>query len=313
MKARDLFDQVVPAVVLAAVLTLAGWASANEDGARLFAAHALALRAAGVAGEATAGEVLAAMPGAARMGTDVSLPTLWSSFFHNAMVKLGRLRSDTPVALYYNPLLDVALITQWKELDGGYRVASARALPGERLVDPDVKAMSRPRWTAAETGPVQALAAITEARLGAFEARHPQDESAPGRDRRTFASASADMRAVLPRIVWNAVQRGRWAEGKPGWLKPTLAHIEETLASRDVGRIAEAAPGTDPVTAEALAGLPEKFAERLALDMVLGAEGGERVLIGSLVEDGGMYVLVVCGQRERSCALRRFILVSLPG
>ena len=304
-------------LTLAVVLTLAGRASATgpakDEGARLFAAHALALRAAGVAGDPAAAGVLGVMPGAAQVGADVPLAVLWSPFFHNAMVKLGRVPSPMPAALYYNPLLDVALLTRWERQQGGYRVASARALPGERLADAGAKAALRPQWTSARAGPVQALAAIAEARLGAFEARHPEEESAPGGDQATFATASRDMRAALPWIVWNAVQLGRWAEGKPAWLKPALARIEETLASRAPAAITGAAPGTDPATAEALAGLPERFAEGLALDMVLKAQGGERMLIGSLVEDGDMYVLVVCGQRGSGCALRRFILVSLSG
>ena len=100
-------------VVLVAVVAAALPASsaAAESPARLFAAHALALRAAGVAGEEPAAEVLVAMPGAGVAGDAESLSVLWRPFFANAIVKLGRLRSPAPVALYYNPLLDVAVFT----------------------------------------------------------------------------------------------------------------------------------------------------------------------------------------------------------
>ena len=69
--------------------------SAEESPARQFAASALALRSAVVAGEERALAVLAAMPGAG-MAARETLPALWSPTFANAIVKLGRLRSTGP-------------------------------------------------------------------------------------------------------------------------------------------------------------------------------------------------------------------------
>ena len=99
----------------------------DESAARLFAAHALALRSAVVAGEERAAEVLAAMPGAGMVARG-TLPALWGPSFANAIVKLGRLRSSGPAALYYDPLLDIAVLTLWTRADEGYRVVSVRAL-----------------------------------------------------------------------------------------------------------------------------------------------------------------------------------------
>ena len=288
-----------------AALPLAA-SSAQEPPARLFAAHALALRAAGVAGEDSASRILADAPG---LGADGAAPVLWAPFFENAVVKLSRLNSSRPVALYYNPLLDAALFTSWKERDGGFRVASARALPGERLSARDTEAPPRPPWMASPENPALALAAVTASRLAAFERAYP--EGGDGAGRVTFAAAAADMRAALPRLAWNAIQRARWAAGTPSWLAPTLARIEETLAARDAAAIRAAAPETDGTTAAALAGLPIGFVEGLALDMVLDAGGGKSLLIGSLPEDGDMYVFVLCGREGDTCALRRFMLASL--
>ena len=53
------------AMALAAILALVLSATAADEATRLFAFHSLALRAAGVAGEKQAGEVVSAMPGAA--------------------------------------------------------------------------------------------------------------------------------------------------------------------------------------------------------------------------------------------------------
>ena len=56
--------RVLGALTIAALLVLPPARAADEAPARLFAAHALALRSAVVAGEERAAEVPAAMPGA---------------------------------------------------------------------------------------------------------------------------------------------------------------------------------------------------------------------------------------------------------
>ena len=282
--------------------------SAAEPSARLFAAHALALRTDGLAGEEAAAEVLAAMPGAAAAG--VSPAALWRPFFANAVVQLGRAPSPAPVALYYNPLLDVAVTTLWKKQDGGYRVASARALPGERLANPQAAVAPLPSWTAAD-GPVDALARATAARLDAFRNAHPVRSAEPGRDAPAFAGAAADMRAALPRLVWNVVQGARWTEEAQPWLRPALAEVERALAARRPAALVAAAPETDAETAAALARLPPGFAAGLALDMVFEAQGGTRLLVGSLPEDGDVYVLALCRLAGGGCALRRLVLLAL--
>ena len=299
----------IVAMALAATLMVTSSAVA-DDGARRFAAHALALRVAGVAGEKQAEEVLAATPGAAMM-REVPPMVLWGPFFANAVVKLGRLHSSAPTALYYNPLLDIAVITFWAELEGGHRVSAARALPGERLSNPKAKAPPLPPWMSAPGGAVAALATTTATRLDAFRKAHPAAAREPGRDAVTFAAAAADMRAVLPRLVWNAVQRSRWTGEARAWLEPAATAVEKALGARDAAAIRVAAPDTDKETAAALADLPSGFAAGLALDMVVEAGGDERLLIASLPEDGDTYVLVLCRLEGDACKPRRFVLVSL--
>ena len=279
--------------LLAASMVLAAAVPARSEaegpGARLFAAHALALRAEGAGATGTAAEVLALMPGSGRVGDEL-LPLLWGPFFENAIVQLDRLGSPAPVALYYNPLLDVAVLARWEREGEGYRVASARALPGERLGEPGAGAPLLPEWMGAGDGAVDALARMAAARLAVFRHAHPAKESTAGRDGATFASAAADMRAVLPRLVWNAASRAQWTEEMGSWLRPTLAGVEAALDARDAGALAASAPETDAQTAEALAALPPAFASRLVLDMVLPAGEREKLLIGSLPEDGAVYV-----------------------
>ena len=305
-------DVLVGAMLAVAVLIVSAAPArlaAAEPDAGAFIDDALVLRAAGIKGEAAG--VLSEMPGAGRVGGEERLGVLWAPFFDNAIVKLGRLQSSVPVALYYNPLLDVALLTLWEQRDGRYRVVAVRALPGERLAEPGAEVPPGPSWMAAEDGALEALERTTAARLGAFRAMHPADAREPGRDASTFAAAAADFKAALPRLVWNAAQRARWSDEARPWLRPVLAVVEAVLGAGQAGALVGAAPETDAEVAAALAQMPAGFAGGLALDMALDIGAGEHLLIGSLPEDGDVYVLARCRLEGVVCGLRRFGLVSL--
>ena len=316
MKLNDIISGGVRTRVLIGGLLVAGhvalaWpAGAQEAGPRLFAAHALALRTDGVAGGASAGALLAGLPGAM---PEVEPFPLWTSFFENAIVKLGRLRSPAPVALYYNPLLDVALFTLWQPSDGGYRVASIRALPGEKLADREAAVPDRPAWMAVQDAPVEALVRITAARLTVFRSAHPSEARAAGSDGVPFATAASDLRAVLPRLAWSLAMRVAWSEGGNAWLPPVLDHIDTALASRNPTTITGTAQATDAATAQALANLPEGFAAQLSLDLTLKVGETERLLVGSSPDDGDVYVLLLCQLATNACVPQRFMLLSLSG
>ena len=283
---------------------------AEESPARRFATSALALRSAVVAGDERALEVLAAMPGAGMADREI-LPALWSPSFANAIVKLGRLRSTSPAALYYDPLLDIAVLTLWTRGEEGYRVVSARALPGEMLAEPETAVAVEPAWLSAQDGAVGALSRTTAARLDAFRRIHPADASGPGEDHTTFAAAAAGLRAALPRLAWHLAQRTQWTDEARPWLRAALVAVEEALAARDPAALMAAAPDTDTDTAAALATLPAGFAAGLGLDMALESGTTDRLLIASLAEDGDTYLLALCSLDADTCALRRFMLVSL--
>ena len=288
---------------------VAGAAAEPLDPTR-FAAQALALRAAAIKGTDAATQILATIPGSAPAD---ALPGLWSPFFENAIVKLGRLHAPVPVALYYNPLLDIALITLWEQKDGHYRVATIRAIPGERLADPTATVSDQPAWMVADD-PITALAQVTAARLDTFRQAHPaKAQDAAGPNGVTFAMAAANMRAVLPRLLWNAGIRTQWTAKTVPWLFQALAQIDQALAARTTAALTTAAPETDTTVADAIAGLPATFAAGLTLDMVLPAGKETRLLIGSLPDDGDVYLFVLCRMEGADCALRRFLLSSLSG
>ena len=292
------------AAMLVAIVA-AGPARADAE-TRGFAAHALTLRAEVVDGRGA--PVLALIPGGLAQGF---MAELWPAFFENTMVALGRLRSPAPRALYYNPLLDVAVSTIWEKRKGGWRLSVIRALPGERLAGRPGNVPSRPSWVAADERPVEALAATAAARLAAFRRAHPPGAKEAARIATTFAGDAADARAAWPRLMWNARLRTGWNTGTEPWLRPTLSDITETLSTGDAKAVTAAAPATDAATAEAIAGLPAEFAQRLVLDMVLSAGEDGRLLIGSLPDDGEMYFLVLCRLDGAACGLRRIMMVSL--
>ena len=282
---------------------------AEVPAARRFVAHALALRAAGVAGEKSAAEFLAGVPGIG-LGEQATLTALWTPFFANAIVKVGRLTSSGPAALYYNPLLDVAVLTLWEKTGTDYRVVSVRALPGERLTDPNTAARVRPSWMTGES-PMVALVWTTNTRLEAFRLAHPAGSREPARSATTFAADAADFRAVLPRLLWNAAQRAQWTDEAQPWLRPILAEVEGALMAGDPAALAAVAPDTDPETASVLSDLPAGFTENLALDMTIQLGEKDQLLIGSLPNDGDVYLLILCQRGEAACTLRRFVLISL--
>ena len=284
---------------------------AQESQSRSFAGHVLALRSAGVEGDDEAMAFMSRLPGAGVVRDEATLVELWRPFFSNAIVKLGRIHSHRPAALYYDPLLDIALLTQWEQRDGGYELRLARALLGERLARPGAAVTLAPEWMAAEEGPVDALVRVTSARLDAFRSAHPAQLRLPSRTRTTFAQDASEMRVVLPRLVWHATRRLHWVDGTQPWLEGTLLRTEAALAARDSSALVSLAPDTDSSTAEVLSRLPPSFGERLALDMTLEAGPEQRLIIGSLPDDGDIYLLVLCRLAGSACALRRLLLLSL--
>ena len=274
--------------------------------ARSFAAHALALRAEAVEGRGA--PVLSHIPGGLAQR---SPPEMWPTFFQNTMVVVGRLLSSAPAALYYNPLLDVAVGTVWKKSDGGWRVVSVQAFAGENFRGPPRAVPPHPSWVKADSKMVGTLSAITASRLADFHRLHPPDAKSGAQIATSFAEDAAYARAAWPRLLRNARHHAGWASGAQAWLHPTLSAIAKILASSDADTVTAAAPATDAATAEAIAGLPAGLAKRLVLDMVLSTGKDGRLLIGSLPDDGEMYFLVLCRLDGAACGLRRIVMTSL--
>lgn len=104
-------------------------------------------------------------------------PLLWSLFFRNSIVKLGHLTSEAPVAGYYNPLLDIFVLTRWeRQTPRRYSLHSIRALPGDQFGGnlSSNGDLTGPPWLREEGANVfPALRTITQRRLDEFDENFP--------------------------------------------------------------------------------------------------------------------------------------------
>ena len=284
-----------------------------------FPEQAAALRRAVVARDETAVQVLGLIPGvswllppdATAAQRDSVLKQTWGPFFENAVIETRADDTSTPAALYYNPLLDVAVLTYWERtVSTAYRITELRVAPGERLGAADATTPAAPAWMSS-AAPVETLYETTRARRVAFT-----DGNMPGPrgavDER-HASAVRDLRAAQSRLEWHALQRTEWHTGAYAWLAPTIAVMDETFAAGDAAALLSQAAGTDPETAAALVNLPAGLVARLTLDMVLDYGEDERLLVISLPDEGEIYIMAECRLLADAgvCRPDRYVLVDL--
>ncbi len=176
--------------------------------------------------------------------------------------------------------------------------------------DAATKSPQNPTAQDPEISLVEALIAATNIHLDTFRRQHPAAVLEAGRDPLSLDEAEQHMPPVLRRLLWNIAQITRWNERDMPWLPSVLTDIQQALTARDPVALVVSAPATDDETAAVLAELHIEFATGLALDMVLELPDA-RLLLGSLPEDGDIYVLAQCQLQAANCGLRRLILLSL--
>lgn len=137
----------------------------------------VATRALGVERPQALTHVLDGMPRTDILGAgDDNAPRLkaWQMFFQGSVLKLGRIGSATPLALHYNPFLDVAVLQSCgRGQSGDIECRHACALPGEALSGKSARRLA-PSWLS-ESSPLHGLVALNRRRIEAFEAAHPAD------------------------------------------------------------------------------------------------------------------------------------------
>ena len=303
----------VPACFMLALTSMhcvSAWedASAERPEPTPFERQVLEVRDAALAANDNALSVLSRVPGIGSVielnapddESSAALEAMWIPFFENALVEMIHEKPAGPAAIYYNPLMDVALYTRWApNPEGNYRIAQLSVLPGEHLQDADATVPYLPQWMTAQD-PFAELEGISAKRLHAFRTFEEAD-------RRTFLDGTAygdaadSFLVAEPRLTQSLIWRLEWRN--LDWLPLTLATIQAALNAADGDALLAAAPATHPETAGFITELPDGFAEKLILDLIMEDGGPNRILLGSGRYDGGTYVCASCEITGNACVL----------
>jgi len=124
-------------------------------------------------------------------------PVLWRLLMRGAVVKIGSLKSPTPVVLYNNPVIDVAALTVWEAPPKRYDLTAIRLLPGEHLKQSGIGTNAVPAWSNA-SDPFETMLRTPESRLSGFKASYPVFGSKPIRAARRPGPTGSSVR-TLPR------------------------------------------------------------------------------------------------------------------
>ncbi|TAK53076.1 MAG: hypothetical protein EPO25_11805 [Gammaproteobacteria bacterium] len=202
------------------------------DAARTLLEAATITRAFGIEEPAAIRAQLASMPlGVLPRGSENQRhrDTLWSLFFKGSLLKAGRVASAQPLAIFYNPMLDVAAVQAC--VPGVVDCATLCALPGELLAG-DAPGSAAPTWMRAEQ-PLAALAITSARRMSAFAGAHPAEatetvdwqaqycsERAQAQAEVRLAEASTTLAAINPdalrRALADYIATAAKAAVKPG-------------------------------------------------------------------------------------------------
>lgn len=188
----------------------------------------------------------------------------WSRFFRDTIVDIGRQESERPVALFYNPLVDVAVLVEIVPGGSGDVVPAIAVLPGEILGGGQVaEGRPGPAWLEA-ADPFTALGRTVQQRLRAFSALHPYDAARPAAALPPRPVSSAERAAAEVRI---------------------LEHV------RALVRLAAKRGVLDQALAAARVRAPS-VAPRLEISAAYPAGGSGGIVLVSLPDDGHRFALV---------------------
>ena len=295
----------------------------NASRLSALADHAVAVRTAAAYEMETTGQLLALIPGVRQTVPDdldeetflATLTLVWAKFFDNAIIVL-RPTPHSMSAMFYNPLLDMALLTRWEEDEDTLQISYLRAIAGVKIADGGAAVAPSPPWMTA-IDPIAALQSDASDRLAAFGSDDGWlHNNTPGLTDETYRASAIDLMLVQPRLAWNA---SRWADatetaassGDDPWLRRTLERIQTVLDTADTTAIQSLAPHTDAGTARLLAALDPRYRRTMVFDMALQEPDGYRTLIGSSSADGSFYVFAQCQVADSGCRLELFNAVAI--
>lgn len=275
--------------------------AANEKD--LFLSKVLSFRSAGVINPAMIKNSLSKMP-RTELNLDeefqATVPELWSYFFKNAIVKVGAIDSETPVALYYNPLVDVGVLTFWMLNSRRFHLYKITAFPGDKLRTLDVAQGLLPGWRIqSQDSPIDRLSKYTIQTLNEFKVEYPLQK------REIVETLDTDHESELQilaegRMMDYLIERTQITEK---WVKMLAQEIELILKSKSAQYIVEKAPDTPIKTANTLEKLNAQYVSQLSVDLVVSINETDRLMLMSLPQDGDQYIAVICKMRNSICNL----------
>jgi hypothetical protein len=159
--------------------------------------NAVLTRALGIESPKAITPQLDAMPKGVITHDQDTLPqrlTIWSFFLKGTLIKLGRINSPNPIIVFYNPLMDVALVQGCHYNEAVIKCDQACALPGESM--DNFKAARAPAWLLAKL-PMDAFEHTAGIRMAVFERDQPADATISDDWRSKYCSEHLQSEAEL--------------------------------------------------------------------------------------------------------------------
>lgn len=221
-------------------LILLGVANAAESDVRVTLREAVTTRALAVEAVGVIEPLLQSMPIGVMARDPVSLhrrQLAWSVFFRGTLLKLGQMQSTTPLALHYNPLLDVAVIQGCNLGRGGLtQCTKLCAFPGETLAG--TTPASVPSWFAGtDSDPLKRMSDLAASRVRSFARNYPVDSTNAVPWRKKYCSSAlqsiAELRIAQGLLSMSKLQPERLGSGVRDYLRSSSGTGANPRKSQD--------------------------------------------------------------------------------
>lgn len=230
-------------------------------------------------------------------------PIAWSIFFRDTIMKIGALKSKGPTAIYYNPLVDVAVITHWESHSARrYEIRTAYAVPGYALAQRKERSSSSsplPEWLIAERGPVLLqLVNLAAQRLQDIASVFPIDREANQSQGRAINLNAPDLQEQSEEqvlILLDGLRRA--ATDRP--LRGVIEEVQMALVRGTVDDLSKISIQVDDSASQAVRGTEPEVRKQIELSAVYRSSLDTVLAFYSLPQDGHAYVVAtVQGQKE---------------
>ena len=235
----------------------------------------------------------------------------WTQFFRNSIVKVGCLPSDQPVALYYNPIYDIGVLTLWKNKENRrFDLVSMQALSGECISDLKCQAVPLvPAWaTTKDKLFTQSIKNTTAQRLSAFAAQFPIDRAEPaslsllGTVSMETLQLDAENRLITQTAFILTMDKQF-----SGTIKAFLAGLKEG----NIAALQKVGFGMDKGIADELVRLPPPFRKAIDLAAVLPLGKDELLVFFSIPADPTWAFMMFLDRQGGDVGVKKLAIIEL--